>query len=44
VLKVKDENIKVISIYDLDNLKELQDWFVKMVRAFREAEAAAKEE
>lgn len=43
-LKVEDKNIKVISIYDLDNLKELQDWFVKMVRAFREEEAAAKEE
>ena len=31
-LKVKEDDIKVVSIYDYDNLKELKDWMVKAVR------------
>ncbi len=32
-LKIDKDNIKIISIYDLDATKELRDWFVKIIRA-----------
>ena len=32
-LKVSENDIKVISIYDLDATKELRDWFVKIIRS-----------
>lgn len=35
-LKVHDDDIKIVSIYDFDNLKELGDWMVKAVRADKE--------
>jgi GTP-binding protein len=31
-LKLDKDSVKIVSIYDLDNLKELQDWLIKMVR------------
>ncbi len=31
-LKVDEDDIKIISIYDMDNLKELTDWMIKKVR------------
>ncbi|MBC7767097.1 50S ribosome-binding GTPase, partial [Arenimonas sp.] len=31
-LKISENDIKIVSIYDFDNLKELGDWMVKAVR------------
>lgn len=35
-LKIDKENIKTISIYDLDALKDLKDWLIKIIRADQE--------
>ena len=36
-IKIDKADTKVVSIYDLDNLKELQDWLIKMVRDGKES-------